>query len=125
MHFLMWFTFLYTESLAIEKSIVKGNLKLVFPNKSEREINTITKRFYKHLCDLFLEMIKTLSISKSQLNKRFVLKNPEKIKALESSQSSSILMFGHYASYEWSIVLQSHINIPGLVLYKKNRQFLF
>ncbi len=101
------------------KSTVKGNLRLVFPDKSEEEINTITKKFYKHLCDLFLEMIKTLSISKSQLHKRFILKNPEKIKALEHSDNSSILMFGHYASYEWSIMLQSHIDIPGLVLYKK------
>jgi len=101
------------------KSTVKGNLKLVFPDKSEKEINTITKKFYRHLCDLFLEMVKTLSISKSQLNKRFVLKNPDQIKALQSSESSSILMFGHYASYEWSIVLQSHITIAGLVIYKK------
>ncbi|WP_299525900.1 lysophospholipid acyltransferase family protein [Winogradskyella sp.] len=100
------------------KSTVKGNLRLVFPDKSEKEINTITKRFYKHLCDLFLEMVKTLSISKHQLSKRFVLKNAEKIKALEDSENSSILMFGHYASYEWSIMLQSHITIPGLVLYK-------
>ena len=105
--------------IGYRKSTVKANLRLVFPGKPEKEINTITKRFYKHLCDLFLEMVKTLSISKQQLNKRFVLKNPEQIQALESSASSSILMFGHYASYEWSIVLQSHIGIPGLVLYKK------
>ncbi|WP_111684199.1 lysophospholipid acyltransferase family protein [Winogradskyella tangerina] len=110
--------FIVYRLLGYRKSTVKGNIKLVFPDKSPQEINAITKKFYTHLCDLFLEMIKTLSISRAQLNKRFVLKDPEQIKSLENSQSSSILMFGHYASYEWSIMLQSHIDIPGLVIYK-------
>ena len=110
--------FIVYRIIGYRKSTVKGNIKLVFPEKSEAEVNAITKKFYTHLCDLFLEMIKTLSISRTQLNKRFVLKDPEQIKTLEQSEGSSILMFGHYASYEWSIMLQSHIDIPGLVLYK-------
>ncbi|MEO1030445.1 MAG: lysophospholipid acyltransferase family protein [Bacteroidota bacterium] len=111
--------FIVYRLIGYRTSTVKSNLRLVFPDKSEEEINSITKKFYSHLCDLFLEMIKTLNISRRQLNARFILKNPEKIKALQHSEHSSILMFGHYASYEWSIMLQSHIDIPGLVLYKK------
>lgn len=107
------------------KTIVKNNLRLVFPDKTEKEINTITKKFYSHLCDLFLEMIKTLSISKAQLNKRFVVKNKEAIKQLESKNTSIVLMYGHYASYEWSIVLQTYLNAPGLGIYKRiaNKHF--
>lgn len=98
---------------------------MVFPDKSENEVKDITKKFYAHLCDLFLEMIKTLTISKAQLNKRFVIKNIDTIKQLESLDKSIILMYGHYASYEWSTVLQSHISLAGLGIYKKiaNRHF--
>lgn len=92
---------------------------MVFPDKSENEVKAITKKFYSHLCDLFLEMIKTLTISKAQLNKRFVIKNIDTIKQLESLDKSIILMYGHYASYEWSTVLQSHIGMAGLGIYKK------
>ena len=71
------------------------------------------------MCDLFLEMIKTLTISRSQLNKRFILKNPSSLNQLESYNKSIVIMYGHYASYEWSSVLQSHINLAGLAIYKK------
>lgn len=101
------------------KSIVTSNLRLVFPEKSERDIQKITSKFYRHFCDLFLEMIKTLTISRQDLDKRFIIKNPEAFRILEGNGTSGIIMFGHYASYEWSIVLQSYTNLPGLVLYKK------
>ena len=35
------------------------------------------------MCDMFLEMIKSISITKKQLNKRFIIKNPEELKRLE------------------------------------------
>ena len=70
-------------------------------------------------------MIKTLSISKDQLNKRFLVKNYHTIEALEAHNNSIILLYGHYASYEWSSVLQTKIKYPGLGIYKKitNRYF--
>lgn len=101
------------------KKVVKANLRLVFPQKTSNEIEEICSKFYSHLCDLFLEMIKTLTISKSQLEKRFIIKNPENLKKLTSHNTSVVLMYGHYASYEWSTVIQSHIKIGGLGIYKK------
>jgi len=112
------YVFIY-KILRYRISVVTENLQLVFPEKSQTDIIHIRQKFYKHFCDLFLEMIKTLSISKTQLNKRFIIKNPEAFKILEGTNTSGILMFGHYASYEWSIVLQSFTKLPGLVLYKK------
>ncbi|TGV01028.1 lysophospholipid acyltransferase family protein [Flavivirga rizhaonensis] len=101
------------------KKVVSNNLKLVFPNKADKEIATIRKKFYKHLCDMFLEMAKTMSISDKELKKRFKITNPEEFKRLESLNKSIILIFGHYASWEWSIVLQNYINFKGLAVYKK------
>ncbi|GAA4299706.1 lipid A biosynthesis protein [Aestuariibaculum suncheonense] len=105
--------------IGYRKKVVKSNLKLVFPGKSEQEISVITKKFYSHLSDMFLEMTKTLTISEKELNKRFKIKNPEEFKRLESMNKSIILMFGHYASWEWSVVLQNYINFNGLAVYKK------
>ncbi|RNC87218.1 MAG: lipid A biosynthesis acyltransferase [Winogradskyella sp.] len=111
--------FLIYRIFKYRKKVVKSNLRLVFPEKSQKEIEAICSKFYSHLCDLFLEMIKTMSISKSEMHKRFVVKNPEVLHLLEKDGRSCLVMFGHYASYEWCTTMQSHINLPGLVIYKK------
>jgi KDO2-lipid IV(A) lauroyltransferase len=105
--------------IGYRKKVVTNNLTLVFPEKTEKEINSIRKKFYKHLCDMFLEMTKTMSISETQLEKRFKIKNPEEFKRLESLNKSVILIFGHYASWEWSIVLKNKINFKTFAVYKK------
>lgn len=104
---------------------VKENLRLVFPEKSEKEIANITRKFYHHLCDLILEAIKSLSIKESEIKKRYVYKNIDKIKALESQNRSALLMCSHYANWEWSVVIQCHIKHRGYAIYKRLRNKYF
>jgi KDO2-lipid IV(A) lauroyltransferase len=104
--------------IGYRKKTVTQNLKLVFPEKSQEEIIEIRKKFYHHLSDMFLEMTKTMTISETELKKRFKITNPQEFKRLESLNKSVILIFGHYASWEWSIVLQQYINLKGLAVYK-------
>ena len=47
-----------------------ANLKNSFPDKSEKEINEIAKKFYRHFCDLAVESIKVFTISKKSLMSR-------------------------------------------------------
>lgn len=100
------------------KKTVWNNLTLVFPEKTDSEIKIIRKKFYKHLCDMFLEMIKSMTISKEELKKRFVIKNPDELKRLEGLDKSIITMYGHYASYEWSMVIENYTCFKGLGVYK-------
>ena len=104
---------------------MKDNLKLVFPEKNKEEIKIIKKKFYKHMVDMFLEMIKSLSISEKALTKRFIITNPEELKRLEAQNKSVIVMYGHYASYEWSVVVVNHINYKGYGIYKKIKNKYF
>ena len=104
--------------IGYRKKTVTQNLRLAFPEKSEKEIATIRKAFYRHLSDMFLEMAKTMTISESELKKRFKIINPEELNRLVSLDKSIILMFGHYASWEWSIVLQHYIDLKTLAVYK-------
>ncbi|WP_250432561.1 lysophospholipid acyltransferase family protein [Hanstruepera flava] len=104
--------------IGYRRKTVKENLMLVFPEKSEQEIKIISKKFYHHMCDMFLEMIKTLTISRKQLNKRFIIKNPESLQKLEALNKSIVVMYGHYASYEWSFVVENHITMKGIGIYK-------
>lgn len=103
--------------IGYRKKVVRGNLQLAFPEKSLSEIKQIEKKFYKHMCDLFLEMIKSLTISKSEMIKRFSFTNLEVIKNFEKQKRNVILVCGHYASYEWMMSLGYHINHKGYGVY--------
>lgn len=105
--------------IGYRRKVVRENLELVFPNKSKVEIKEISRKFYHHLCDMVLESIKTFSISEKELNQRFTFTNVEEIHKIEAQKKSIVLMGGHYASWEWSFILQRHINHKGYAVYKR------
>lgn len=98
---------------------VKYNLNLVFPEKSEKEIKQIMSKFYHHLCDMILEAIKSMTISEAELKKRFTFSNMQLINDIEAKGRSIVLMCGHYGSWEWIFIMQSHMKHKGFAVYKK------
>lgn len=104
--------------IGYRKKVVYENLKLVFPDKSEKELLTIRKKFYKHMCDMFLEMIKTMSMSEKEMRKRFQITNISYIQEMEK-QKNIMIMASHYASWEWGIILQKDIEATAFGVYKK------
>ncbi|KAA1243971.1 lysophospholipid acyltransferase family protein [Aquimarina sp. RZ0] len=111
--------------IGYRKKSVTENLTLVFPEKSKSEINKIRKAFYKHMCDMFLEMIKSISITDKELLERFKITNIHTLKSLESNNKSIVVLMAHYASYEWSTVTQLLVDYPTVGIYKqlKNKYF--
>jgi KDO2-lipid IV(A) lauroyltransferase len=105
--------------IGYRKKTVRANLKLAFPNLSEEERLEIEKKSYKHLCDMFLEMIKTISISRKEIESRFRFTNLDVYHELEKKQKSIALMCAHYASYEWVVSMNHYVNFKGYGIYKK------
>lgn len=68
------------------KKTVRANIALALPHLTEQERLVVEKKFYHHLCDLFLEMVKTLSISKDEMDKRFKITNIELVKEFEKKE---------------------------------------
>ncbi len=93
---------------------------MVFPEKSSKERKKIEIKFYRHMVDMFLEMIKSISISNEELKKRFRFTNLEEVHKIRAMNKSIILACGHYASYEWINALQLHdLDYRGFGIYKK------
>ncbi|MCL5128320.1 MULTISPECIES: lysophospholipid acyltransferase family protein [unclassified Algibacter] len=105
--------------IGYRKKVVASNLRLAFPDKSDRELAVIQKKFYHHLCDMILEAIKSITISEAEIKKRYVFTNLEEIYKLEKENKSIILLMGHYASWEWIFILQAHVNHKGYAVYKQ------
>ncbi len=112
-YFLTYYIFGY------RKKTVRENLALALPHLSLIERMSIEKKSFQHMCDMFLEMIKTMSISEAEMAKRFKFANIDEYLALEKKQKSIALMCAHYASYEWVISMNSKINFEGFAIYKK------
>ena len=108
------------------KKVVRSNLSLCFPEKSEAELKKIEAKFYRHLCDIFLEMIKTLDLQPEDLKERFIITNPEAIKEIDNSGKSAIVMCAHYASYEWITALKTYdADLRAFGIYKKIKNTYF
>ena len=111
--------------IGYRKKTVRENLALALPHLSEKERLVIEKKSFHHISDVFLEMIKTLTISKSEMDKRYVFNNLEVYSDLEKKGKSIALLCAHYASYEWAVSMNSKITFEGYAVYKKinNRYF--
>ena len=105
--------------LSYRKSTVRNNLAKALPHLSDKERYSIEKKFYHHMCDMFLEMIKTMSISQKEMEKRFQFTNLEVYLDLEKKGKSIAIQIAHYATYEWVISMNYKINFKGYAIYKK------
>jgi len=99
--------FLFVFIISYRKKVIINNLRNSFPDKSENEIKQLSKAFYKHLTDILIEGVKNLSISKKQLKKRLVVKNPEVMQELYNQKRNVILVSGHFNNWEWMISAQN------------------
>lgn len=96
--------------LKYRRDVVRNNLKSSFPENDDKENRQIEKRFYKFLCDYFIETVKLASMSPKEMQKRMKVENIEEInEAVKSGQSVSLYL-GHYCNWEWISSLPLHID---------------
>jgi KDO2-lipid IV(A) lauroyltransferase len=102
------------------RDVVLFNLKTAFPEMDKATLKETEKRFYHHFCDLFIEVIKTLSISEQNLRDRYLFTNIEVLQKYVDKDQPVLVTMGHYASYEWVFALATLLkNHPGYAIYKK------
>jgi KDO2-lipid IV(A) lauroyltransferase len=103
------------------RKVVRENLVHSFPQKSQKEIEKIEKKFYRHLCDYFVETIKTLRLSNKEARRRMKFENPEMINRLTENGNTCFLSLGHYGNWEWvpSIGIYLQNNVQQGLIYKQ------
>ena len=87
--------------------MILGNIQRSFPTKSDAEHKQLVKEFYRHFSDILVEGIKNLTISKQQLKKRIIVRNPELMQELYDEKRNVILVSGHLNNWEWLISAQN------------------
>lgn len=96
------------------------NLSITFPEKSKEELTVIMKESYRHFADIFMETIKSFSISEKELKQRVLLTNPELADSYYDKNQSIVILSGHYANWEWvSSVVETRLKYNLSVAYKR------
>jgi len=112
------FSILLQHVIGYRKNITYKNLVNAFPNKSEKEIKSIAKKFYNHLCDFSIESLKTIHLSQKQLDKRYKFENIEIFENLFNKNKDVALVSGHYGNWEWMVNFPEKIQYKFLVVYR-------
>lgn len=100
------------------RKVVQDNLNLVFPDTEKNEIARIEKAFYRHLCDTFLEMIKSMNLSKEEVLEKYEVINPELLREIEKERSI-IILCAHYANWEWNVSINNYVKSKGYAVYQQ------
>lgn len=90
------------------KNVVVDNLRRTFPTASETEIKDWTNKFYRHLCDTFIESVKLLGISDKEVDRRVKVFNAEIVDQAIEDGHSVVLFLGHYGNWEWVPAITRH-----------------
>lgn len=101
------------------KEIVMGNIAIAFPEKSIEERKKIAKQFYKHLIDTFIELIKMISLSKREFEKRCSI-DMVATNCLIAKGKSIQFVCGHQMNWEYgNWIMAKNITIPFIGIYQK------
>jgi Kdo2-lipid IVA lauroyltransferase/acyltransferase len=84
------------------RKVVIKNLRNSFPEKSDQEINAICSSFYRYLCDLIVETLKTLTMTEQDSRERCHFHGGEWLDELYLGKKSFIIVMGHYGNWEWA-----------------------
>lgn len=86
------------------RKVVEMNLRNAFPEKTSRELRRLRNRYYAHLSQIAVEMIKMLLLPRKVLHRRYRCDCPEVVNRFYEEGRSVILMSSHYNNWEWMIL---------------------
>lgn len=93
--------FIFYRLVGYRIKVTRMNLTASFPEKSEKEIIDIERRYYHFLADYIVETIKLMSMSRKQIKKRMTYEGFDLINDAERNGRSVSLFLGHYGNWEW------------------------
>jgi len=100
------------------KKVVYDNIAKAFPDYGKKEIRQTVRRFYHHLCDLFIESSVSHFYSESEALKKITYRNPELLNEMYSEGRQVIAVTGHYGNWEYLSTLGLVTKYPIVAIFK-------
>lgn len=87
--------------IGYRRKVVYMNIKNSFPDKSEKEINSIVKKFFHNFTDYIVETLKSITISENEQRIRVQHINQDAFKEAKEEGKNVIMLTGHVFNWEW------------------------
>ena len=97
------------------RRLVRKNLTISFPEKTQKEIIQTEKAFYSWFCDYIVETIKLMSMSKDEMKRRMRFDGVELLEEQAAKGKSCGVYLGHYCNWEWVSSLPLSMS-PDIIL---------
>ncbi|MDA0950114.1 MAG: lysophospholipid acyltransferase family protein [Bacteroidetes bacterium] len=101
------------------RALVEENIKKAFPGINSNDIKTISQSFYKHFADLFIEILKGITMRNKEFKRRFEVETLEEIERILNSGKSVIIMAAHLNNWEWTSALSLYTKYPFYAIYQQ------
>lgn len=100
------------------RKVVMDNLTRSFPGKDLSELQKISRDYYRNLCDIIVEILKTPAIPAEELSRRMIIRNPELPDQFFKMGKSVLVLAMHYGNWEWLLHMPRHIRHHHFFVYK-------
>lgn len=102
--------------------LVRKNIGLSFPEKSESERDAIINAFYHHFADIMVEIFYGYRVSDEEMRERVVFENMEVLEELARQKHGVIAYLGHMCNWEWIADVGKQFADKSIVEYNVYRK---
>lgn len=95
------------------RRIVRKNLRNAFPDRSDKEIRRIERRFYRQFCDTIMEALYGYWMTDEDMRRHVVFHHADEVNQLIDAAGGGIMMLAHMGNWEWMASIQQWLT-PGV-----------
>jgi KDO2-lipid IV(A) lauroyltransferase len=101
------------------ETLVKSNLTLAFPDKDQKAIRDIIRRYYAGFAQMLVEIVKSAKMPPDEIRRRVRIFNLEPLRELLAKGQSVLLVAAHQCNWEWMLLAMSvELEYPVDAAYK-------
>jgi Kdo2-lipid IVA lauroyltransferase/acyltransferase len=101
------------------EALVKSNLTLAFPDKDQKAIRDIIRRYYAGFAQMLVEIVKSAKMPPDEIRRRVRICNLEPLRELLATGQSVLLVAAHQCNWEWMLLAMSvELEYPVDAAYK-------
>lgn len=102
------------------RTVVQNNLKRAFPDKNAKELTLLEKKYYRHLSQLALELLRAMHMPQFAFTARVTQSNPEVLRQCSANYQRSVMILTiHQGNWEWLLHgISAVVPLPFVAIYK-------
>ena len=101
------------------RAVVDENLRAAFPELTDSQRIALEKRFYRHICDLGVELLASRTMTREDFHRHVELVDVHVLAPYIENRQSVLFLTCHQGNWEWLLhVVSDHMGCPIDVVYK-------